>query len=45
MLLDKLNAWLKEKERGAGCLDSRTPSKAKTRGASIRALLQEKLHE
>jgi ArsR family transcriptional regulator len=37
-LLDRLNAWFKEKSRGAICPDKNASSKAKTRGTSIRAL-------
>jgi ArsR family transcriptional regulator, arsenate/arsenite/antimonite-responsive transcriptional repressor len=44
-LLSKLNAWLKEKSRGASCHDTSTSSKNKTKGAPVRALLQEKFHE
>jgi ArsR family transcriptional regulator len=44
-LLDKLNAWLKEKSRGATCHNNNAPSKTITKGASIRALLLERLHE
>ena len=44
-LLEKLNAWLKEKSRGASCVNNNTASKINTKGASIRALLQERLHE
>ncbi|MGD0101712.1 MAG: ArsR family transcriptional regulator [Acidobacteriota bacterium] len=43
-LLDKLNDWLKEKSRGASCLNNNAPSRTKTKGASITALLQERLH-
>jgi ArsR family transcriptional regulator len=42
-LLHKLNSWLNEKSRGASCLNKRAP-RTKTKGASIRALLQERLH-
>ena len=45
-LLDKLNAWLKEKSRGASCLNNNAPStRTKKKGASIRTLLQERIHE
>ncbi len=44
-LLDKLNAWLKEKSRGTSCANNNAPSKTKKRGIPIRALLQERLHE
>jgi ArsR family transcriptional regulator len=43
-LLRKLNAWLKEKSRGASCANSNSLPRTKTKSASIRALLQEKLH-
>ena len=43
-LLEKLNTWLKEKSRGASCAGNNAPSRTKTRGASIGALLQERLH-
>jgi ArsR family transcriptional regulator len=43
-LLDELNAWLNEKSRGASCLNNNAPSRTKTKGASIRALLQERRH-
>ncbi|HTY63786.1 MAG TPA: metalloregulator ArsR/SmtB family transcription factor [Acidobacteriota bacterium] len=44
-LLDKLNAWLKEKSRGASCLNNNAPSRTKTNGTSISALLQRRRHE
>jgi ArsR family transcriptional regulator len=44
-LLNKLNAWLKEKNRGASCANNNANTRTKTRGVSIRALLQERLHE
>jgi ArsR family transcriptional regulator len=42
-LLDKLNTWLKEKNRGTSCLNNN--SRSKNKDTSIRALLQERLHE
>ncbi len=44
-LLDKLNAWLREKSRGASCVNSSMSSKNKTKSTSITALLRERLHE
>ncbi len=44
-LLDKLNDWLKEKNRGASCLTNNASSRTKTKSAAIRALLKERLHE
>jgi ArsR family transcriptional regulator, arsenate/arsenite/antimonite-responsive transcriptional repressor len=45
LLLNKLNAWLKEKSRGASCVNSDALSRTGTKGSSIEALLQERLHE
>jgi ArsR family transcriptional regulator, arsenate/arsenite/antimonite-responsive transcriptional repressor len=44
-LLDKLNAWLKEKDRGASCLSVNSSSKTKKKNASITALLKERLSD
>jgi ArsR family transcriptional regulator, arsenate/arsenite/antimonite-responsive transcriptional repressor len=44
-ILDKLSAWLKEKSRGASCLNNNASSRIKTKSALVRALLQERLHE
>jgi ArsR family transcriptional regulator len=44
-LLEKLNTWLNQKSRGASCANNRVSLQAKTKGASIRALLQERLRE
>ena len=44
-LLEKLNVWLKEKSRSASCANNTARSRIKTKGSSIRALLQERLHE
>jgi ArsR family transcriptional regulator len=45
LLLEKLSMWLKEKNRGASCINNRASTKPKAKGASIRTLLQERLHE
>jgi ArsR family transcriptional regulator, arsenate/arsenite/antimonite-responsive transcriptional repressor len=44
-LLDKLNAWLQEKNRGVSCLSDNSSSKIRKRSASVTAFLQERLHE
>ena len=44
-LIEKLNAWLKDKSPGASCVNTRVSSKPQSKGASIRALLRERLHE